>query len=87
MQADSLPAEPQGSPLPIERLPNLSDLVKYFQDGGTGEKAINKINIRDTDNTKINSCGPLSYIVLKGKHYNSHFINDKHEDRKRKELV
>ena len=77
----------KGSPSPIEPLPNLSDLVKYFQNSGPGEKVINKINVNDNDNIKINFCGLLSYTVLKGKHYNSHFINAKHEDWKRKELA
>lgn len=37
----------------IEPLPNLSDVVTCFQDGGLEEKVISKINITDNNDTKI----------------------------------
>lgn len=39
--------------LPIQLVPNLGGLVKYFQDGGLGEKAKGKIKHDNGDNTEL----------------------------------
>lgn len=50
-----------------EPLPNRSDLVTCFQDGGLGEEVRSKINVTDNNNTTISYhgeysvYGPLAY--------------------------